>query len=157
MIIRLEDCSEAIQNVIKERAGQENERTGYDMELGQLVRQTDYCYYYYMSRKIDYGDYTVEIRNQGDCGIDMNLWSPEKMYAYEITISANYKYEPYIVDMSYRISELMTDLNRYGELPSWETLKNFFESDVIKQLFAKHREVYEQLVTTVREDIEGEK
>ena len=36
----LKDCSEAIQNAIKERAEQENELTGYDMELEQVVTPT---------------------------------------------------------------------------------------------------------------------
>ena len=66
MIIRLKDYSEAIQNTIKELAEQENELTGYDMELEQVISSTGNSIIYHMSKKLYYEDYTVEIRNQGD-------------------------------------------------------------------------------------------
>ena len=153
MILPLKECSKDIQEIIKKQAELENIRTGYDMELEPAVSLIDRCYYYHMVKKLHYEDYTVEIRNQGDYEVDEKLLIPKDLYAYKIEISSKEPNEP---DMTYRLSELMTDLGRYGELPSWKTLKSFFESDAIKQLFMKHREIYEQLVMMIQEDMEGE-
>lgn len=153
MILQLKECSKDIQETIKKQAELENKRTGYDMEIEQAVSRTDHYYFYHMSKKLDYGDYTVKIRNQGDYQFDEKLLIPKDMYAYEIEISSKDGNAP---NMLYKISNLMSDLDLYDELPSWETLKSFFESDSIKQLFAKYREVYGQLVTRIQDDIKGE-
>ncbi len=149
MILQLKECSNEIQEIIKNRAKLENERTGYNMELEQEIKILDSCYYYHMSRELNYEDYTVKIRNQGDYDPEKSMSEQTYMYAYEITIRSKHKYMPEII----RLSDLTADLGRYNKLPSWETLKSFFESDDIKQLFARYKEVHEQLTTAIQADI----
>lgn len=153
MILRLDECSNEIREIIKKRTEREHKKTGYNLELEQAVVRTDYCYIYHMSRQLDYGDYIVRIRNQGDYEIDADLWHQKNMYAYEIEISSKHEKEP---ELRYRISDLMGDLGRYGELPSWETLKSFFESEEVKQLFMKYTEVYNQLITSIQDESKGD-
>lgn len=113
MITRLKDYFEAIRNAIKERAEQENELTGYDMELEQGAISTGNSTIYLMSKKLYYEDYTVEIRNQGD-------------YAYELIITPK---KADISPLIYKISHIMGDYGLYGKLLTWERIQSFIESD----------------------------
>ena len=145
---RLKDCSKAIQNAIKERAEQENELTGYDMELEQVVSSIGNGIIYHMSKKLYYEDYTVEIRNQGDYN-HLNESANPRFYAYVLIITPK---KAYIAPLTYKISHIMGDYGLYGKLPTWERLRSFIESDELKQLFVKAHEIQTKFLADIKAD-----
>lgn len=148
MIIRLKDYSEAIQNTIKELAEQENELTGYDMELEQVISSTGNSIIYHMSKKLYYEDYTVEIRNQGDYDYLKENAKP-RFYAYELIITPK---KAGISPLTYKISHIMGDYGLYGKLPTWERIQSFIESDELKQLFVKANEIQTKFLADIKAD-----
>ena len=148
MIIRLKDCSEAIQNAIKERAEQENELTGYDMELEQVVTSIENTTIYHMSKKLYYEDYTVEIRNQGDYNY-LEESARTRFYAYELIITPK---KADISPLTYEISHIIGNYGLYGKLPTWERLHSFIESDGLKQLFVKAYEIQTKFLADIKAD-----
>ena len=145
---RLKNYSEAIQNAIKERAEQENELTGYDMELEQVVTSTGNTIIYHMSEKLYYEDYTVEIRNQGDYDYLKESANP-RFYAYELIITPK---KADIPPLTYEISHIMGDYKLYGKLPTWGRLQSFIESDGLKQLFVKAYEIQTKFLADIKAD-----
>lgn len=149
MLVLLEELPNKIQELIKEQAERENKKTGYDMELEQMVSRSDRCIFYHQTKKLDYGDYIVEIRNQGDYEPENEEWNRKGFYAYEVVISSKQK-EP---QLTYQLSSMVSELRLYDELPSWETLKNFFESEEVKELFSKYNKAYDLLGTMIKAEI----
>lgn len=145
---RLKDCSEAIQNAIKERAEQENELTGYDMELEPVVSTIGNSIIYHMSKKLDYEDYTVKIKNQGDYDY-LKEYAKPRFYAYELTITPK---KANISPLTYEISHIMGDYGLYGKIPTWERLQSFIESDELKQLFVKAHEIQTKFLADIKAD-----
>lgn len=148
MIIGLKDCFEAIQNAIKERAEQENELTGYDMELEQVVSATGDSIIYHMSKRLYYEDYTVKIRNQGDYNYLEESAEP-RFCAYELIITPK---KADISPLTYDISQIMGDYGLHGKLPTWERLQSFIESDELKQLFVKAHEIQTKFLADIKAD-----
>lgn len=148
MIIGLKDCYEAIQNAIKERAEQENELTGYDMELEPVVRSTGDSIIYHMSKKLYHEDYTVEIRNQGDYNYLEESAEP-RCYAYALILTPK---KADIPPITYNISRIMGDYGLHGKLPTWERLQSFIESDELRQLFVKAHEIQTKFLADIKAD-----
>lgn len=149
MALLLEDCPRKIQEAIKNQVEFENEWTGYDMELTEEMTWVDDYIFYHMSREIDYEDYKVKIRNQGEYKFEDNSGEPRGCYAYEIIITSRLEFGP---EIKYKLSDMATKLGYHGELPTWEAIESFFESEEIEQMFAKHRQSYENFIALVKSD-----
>lgn len=153
MLVYLDEISEKIQELIKEQAELENKKTGYNMELEQMVSRSDHCIFYHQSKKIDYEDYIVEIRNQGDYEPENDEWNRKGFYAYEIVISSKQQKEP---QLTYQLSSMVLELVLYDNLPSWEILKSFFESEEVKQLFTRYNKAYDLHGTMIQAELKGD-
>lgn len=145
--MKFHECSKDLRAIIKESVEFENERTGYNMKLVEdELTITDERGFYHMSRELDYEDYTIKIYNQGNVAEGI-----EECYAYEITIFPKRTLAPPI---EYRLYDIPVNQRRYYDLPKWETLLEFFESDELKQSVIAYKTAYKKLKTAIEEDIE---